>query len=115
MAVHQLRSLWYFTFQTFFHSSHMSAVLDSFSLYHVHAPGQESGGEELPKDLTYPTMDELSEQVQLVVALLPEHIVPFLRCLFLTGRICSSLLWDNDLCGFWRGPGRKRPRPPGPP
>lgn len=41
----------------------MSLVLESFCLYHITAPGQEPAAEDLPEDYSYPTMDELSEQV----------------------------------------------------
>jgi hypothetical protein len=41
----------------------MSAVLETFCIYHVTAPGMEPGAEELPDDYTYPNMDQLSEQV----------------------------------------------------
>ena len=41
----------------------MASVLDSFCIYHVTAPGQEPGAKDLPDGFSYPTMDELSEQV----------------------------------------------------
>ena len=41
----------------------MASVLDSFCIYHVTAPGQESGAKDLPDGFVYPNMDELSEQV----------------------------------------------------
>ena len=50
-------------FQAFFNSGAMASVLDSFCIYHVTAPGQESGAKNLPDDFVYPNMDELSEQV----------------------------------------------------
>ena len=52
-----------FIFQAFFNSGAMASVLDSFCIYHVTAPGQESGAKNLPDDFVYPNMDELSEQV----------------------------------------------------
>lgn len=50
-------------FQAFFNSGAMASVLDSFCIYHVTAPGQEPGAKDLPDAFSYPTMDELSEQV----------------------------------------------------
>ena len=41
----------------------MASVRDTFCIYHVIAPGQEPGAEDLPEGFVYPTMDELSEQV----------------------------------------------------
>ena len=41
----------------------MAGVADTFCVYHVTAPGMEPGADELPDDFTYPTMDQLSEQV----------------------------------------------------
>ena len=41
----------------------MGSVRDTFCIYHVIAPGQEPGAEDLPEGFAYPTMDELSEQV----------------------------------------------------
>ena len=52
-----------FIFQTFFNSGAMASVRDAFCIYHVTAPGQESGAEDLGDGYAYPTMDELSEQV----------------------------------------------------
>ena len=42
----------------------MAAVTETFCIYHVTAPGMEPGADELPDDFTYPTMDQLSEQVR---------------------------------------------------
>ena len=41
----------------------MAGVAETFCVYHVTAPGMEPGADELPDDFTYPTMDQLSEQV----------------------------------------------------
>ena len=49
--------------QTFFNSGAMASVRETFCVYHITAPGQEKGAEDLPEGYTYPTMDELSEQV----------------------------------------------------
>lgn len=45
----------------------MLAVLDSFCVYHITAPGQESGAPDLPDDYTFPSLDELSEQVNSLI------------------------------------------------
>ena len=49
--------------QTFFNSGAMASVKETFCIYHVTAPGQESGAEDLPEGFAYPTLEELSEQV----------------------------------------------------
>lgn len=54
-------------FVTFFNSGAMASVRETFCVYHITAPGQESGAEDLPEGYTYPTMDELSEQVEYVM------------------------------------------------
>ena len=41
----------------------MAPILETFCVYHVTAPGQENGAEDLPEDYSNATMDELSEQV----------------------------------------------------
>ena len=50
----------------------MASVRETFCVYHITAPGQEKGAEDLPEGYMYPTMDELSEQV---IACL-QHIFP---------------------------------------
>ena len=45
----------------------MGSVSNTFCIYHVVAPGQEPGAEDLPEGFAYPTMDELSEQVLIQV------------------------------------------------
>ena len=52
----------------------MGSVCDTFCIYHVIAPGQEPGAEDLPEGFCYPTMDELSEQV---------HYFSNFSCMFL--------------------------------
>ena len=52
----------------------MSSVRDTFCIYHVTAPGQEPGAEDLPEGQAYPTMDELSEQVCHHLLLITIHI-----------------------------------------
>ena len=41
----------------------MLNVLETFCIYHITAPGQESGAKDLPEGYVYPTMDELADQV----------------------------------------------------
>ena len=45
----------------------MAGVAETFCVYHVTAPGMEPGADELPDDFTYPTMDQLSEQVGWII------------------------------------------------
>jgi len=54
-------------FQTFFNSGAMGNVRETFCIYHVTAPGQQPSAEDLPEGFVYPTMDELSEQVEYVM------------------------------------------------
>jgi len=51
-------------FQAFFASPYMSAVLAKFSIYHINAPGQEMGAEDL--SVPYPSIDQLSQIVEYV-------------------------------------------------
>ena len=53
-------------FQSFFNHPSMEEILDYFCVFHINAPGQEYGAPKLPEDYTYPTMDELAEQVSRV-------------------------------------------------
>ena len=63
-----------FFFQTFFNSGAMGSVCDTFCIYHVIAPGQEPGAEDLPEGFCYPTMDELSEQVSYFIHQIRVHL-----------------------------------------
>ncbi|CAF4911765.1 unnamed protein product [Pieris macdunnoughi] len=54
-------------FQAFFNFVDMRAILDQFCIYHVNAPGQEENAPTLPEDFIYPTMDELSSQIDFVL------------------------------------------------
>ena len=46
----------------------MENVRDKFCIYHVVAPGQEAGAEDLSdSDYVYPSMSELSEQVEYIM------------------------------------------------
>ncbi|CAB3226144.1 unnamed protein product [Arctia plantaginis] len=57
----------YVCFQPFFNFVDMRALLESFCVYHVNAPGQEDGALSLPEDYVYPTMDELANQLNYVL------------------------------------------------
>ena len=52
--------------QNFFNSNVMESVRDKFCIYHVVAPGQEVGAVDL-SDSGYPSMSELSEQVEYIM------------------------------------------------
>nr|XP_026500464.1 protein NDRG3 isoform X2 [Vanessa tameamea] len=57
----------YTSFQPFFNYVDMRALLENFCVYHVNAPGQEEGAPTLPEDYVYPTMEELSNQLNYVM------------------------------------------------
>ncbi|XP_055931634.1 protein NDRG3-like isoform X1 [Argiope bruennichi] len=48
-------------FQAFFNFVDMRILMQSFTVYHVNAPGQSEGAPNLPENYIYPTMDELAE------------------------------------------------------
>ncbi|XP_035218459.1 protein NDRG3-like isoform X2 [Stegodyphus dumicola] len=48
-------------FQAFFNFVDMRILMQSFSIYHVNAPGQSEGAPNLPENFIYPTMDQLAE------------------------------------------------------
>ena len=50
-------------FESFFSISENRMLLESFVVYHVTAPGQEANAEDLPLNYTFPSMDELAEQI----------------------------------------------------
>lgn len=53
-------------FQAFFNFVDMKLLLQSFAVLHINAPGQEEGAPQLPDNFTYPTMDQLAEQISAV-------------------------------------------------
>lgn len=55
------------SFTNFFFCSDMMPLADHFCVYHINAPGQEDGAPRLPPDFAFPSMEELSEQVESVV------------------------------------------------
>jgi pimeloyl-ACP methyl ester carboxylesterase len=54
-------------FDDFFDSQDNKILLQSFSVLHINAPGQESFASSLPEGLSYPTMEQLSLIVEEVV------------------------------------------------
>ena len=50
-------------FESFFSISENKLLLESFVVYHISAPGQECNAEDLPNSYTFPSMDELAEQI----------------------------------------------------
>lgn len=46
----------------------MRALLENFCVYHVNAPGQEEGAPTLSDEYVFPTMDELSQQLEFVLS-----------------------------------------------
>jgi len=53
-------------FKKFFNSQSMSMILSHFCIYHINAPGQEPGSAVIPAEVSYPTMEQLSEVVEYV-------------------------------------------------
>jgi len=53
-------------YKNFFNCQSMAPVLSHFSIYHINAPGQETGAEAIPADMPYPSMEQLSEVVEYV-------------------------------------------------
>ena len=53
-------------FQAFFNYADTKLFLDCFSVLHINAPGQEDNATPLPDNYTYPTMDQLAEQIEAV-------------------------------------------------
>ena len=53
-------------FQSFFANQDMQLLVQSFSVLHVDPPGQEEGAGNLPEGFTYPSMDQLAQQLETV-------------------------------------------------
>jgi len=53
-------------YKNFFNCQSMVPVYSHFSIYHINAPGQEPGAPTIPLNMTYPTMEQLSEVVEYV-------------------------------------------------
>jgi pimeloyl-ACP methyl ester carboxylesterase len=54
-------------FQAFFNFAEMKFFAESFSILHINAPGQEENASVLPDNYSYPTMDQLAEQIEVVL------------------------------------------------
>ncbi|XP_046588097.1 protein NDRG3 isoform X2 [Neodiprion lecontei] len=67
LTYHDLGLNYISSFQAFFNYIDMRILLENFCVYHVNAPGQEEGAPTLPENYTYPSMDELAEQLQFVL------------------------------------------------
>ena len=55
-------------FQSILNCKEMAPILQYFTIYHIDAPGQQEGAVQLPETFQYPTIDELVDSVQDVVA-----------------------------------------------
>lgn len=53
-------------FQAFFNYADTKLFLDCFSVLHINAPGQEENAAPLPDNFSYPTMDQLADQIEAV-------------------------------------------------
>jgi len=67
LTYHDLGLNYVSNYQTFFNYPEMKEITSSFCIFHVNAPGQEEGAAPLPEGYEYPTMEQLSEQVQEVL------------------------------------------------
>jgi len=67
LTYHDLGLNYISNFQAFFNYPEMKAILNSFCVFHINAPGQEEGAAPLPEEYEYPTMEQLAEQVQEVL------------------------------------------------
>lgn len=67
VTYHDLGLNYISNFQAFFNYADMAELTKHFCVLHVNAPGQEQGALNLSPDQTYPTMDELGEQIQEVL------------------------------------------------
>ncbi|XP_029164982.1 protein NDRG3 isoform X2 [Nylanderia fulva] len=67
LTYHDLGLNYISSFQAFFNYIDMRVLLENFCVYHVNAPGQEEGAPTLAEDYTYPSMEELAEQLLFVL------------------------------------------------
>jgi hypothetical protein len=50
-------------FQAFFNYIDIKLLLQSFCVFHINAPGMEENAPQLPDNFTFPTLDQLAEQI----------------------------------------------------
>jgi len=63
ITYHDIGLNWSSNFESFFSTADNRLLLETFRVYHVTAPGQESEADDLPLNYRFPTMDELADQV----------------------------------------------------
>ncbi|TRY62533.1 hypothetical protein TCAL_06292 [Tigriopus californicus] len=67
VTYHDLGLNYISNFQAFCNYPEMSEILQHFCIFHLNAPGQEEGAPVIPESETYPSMDEMAEQVNDVI------------------------------------------------
>jgi len=67
VTYHDLGLNYVSNFQAFFNYPDFKELASSFPIFHINAPGQEDGAATLAADYEYPSMEQLSEQVQEVL------------------------------------------------
>lgn len=67
VTYHDLGLNYISNYQAFFNYPDMAEVVEQFYVCHINAPGQEEGAPTLPDSFTYPSMDELAEQINEVI------------------------------------------------
>ncbi|CAG0914115.1 unnamed protein product [Notodromas monacha] len=64
LTYHDIGMNYISNFQTFFNYIDMRIAMETFTVYHVTAPGQEENATSLSETFVYPTMDELAAQLE---------------------------------------------------
>jgi len=67
ITYHDLGLNYISNFQAFFNYPDFKEISSGFPIFHINAPGQEDGAASLASDYEYPSMEQLSEQVQEVL------------------------------------------------
>lgn len=67
LTYHDLGLNYVSNFQAFFNYPDLKEIAQYFCVFHINAPGQEEGAAALPEEYEYPSMEQLSEQVQEVL------------------------------------------------